>query len=464
MSGEEGTNSLETLVLILFTGVLSFFPTLFALRRWIFPSLLQLGLKFVATKGVRVTVGSIGFLSATDVILNFSSPAEGGGDIEQISIGEIRYAGRLRHLVNWMLKTLIPLNERKATFDSTREELKRWQTWAKEKITKSKGAFSSFDGGNKDSGQQSHHHRHHHHDTTNNDPVDEQSLVTELEWLLEDVVANEGKSDDISMRMNFDQLTALWNKRIDDRYPIQYLTKSSQFRTVSLYVAPGVLIPRPETELLIDFAYQHVKIYGKNEHLKELPWLDLGTGSGAIACALATELKDMFSKTNPGVYATDFSKEALEIAKINVERLRLNDTVSLLHGSWFDALREHNGIKFAGIVSNPPYIPSDVAANLQPEVGRHEPMSALDGRGELGMGDLDVICEFSHEYLAPGGFLALETHGGEQALRVWEKLWKTNLYEDVRVRSDYAGVDRFVTARLIDAKKVHRFSNTSFKD
>ena len=196
-------------------------------------------------------------------------------------------------------KTLIPLNERKATFDSTREELKRWQTWAKEKITKSKGAFSSFDGGNKDSGQQSHHHRHHHHDTTNNDPVDEQSLVTELEWLLEDVVANEGKSDDISMRMNFDQLTALWNKRIDDRYPIQYLTKSSQFRTVSLYVAPGVLIPRPETELLIDFAYQHVKIYGKNEHLKELPWLDLGTGSGAIACALATELKDMFSKTNP---------------------------------------------------------------------------------------------------------------------------------------------------------------------
>ena len=139
-----------------------------------------------------------------------------------------------------MKKTLIPLNERKATFDSTREELKRWQTWAKEKITKSKGAFSSFDGGNKDSGQQSHHHRHHHHDTTNNDPVDEQSLVTELEWLLEDVVANEGKSDDISMRMNFDQLTALWNKRIDDRYPIQYLTKSSQFRTVSLYVAPGV--------------------------------------------------------------------------------------------------------------------------------------------------------------------------------------------------------------------------------
>ena len=360
--------------------------------------------------------------------------------------------------------TKIPLNERKPTHGSTREELKRWQTWAKEKITKSKGAFSSFDGGNKDSGQQSHHHRHHHHDTTNNDPVDEQSLVTELEWLLEDVVANEGKSDDISMRMNFDQLTALWNKRINDRYPIQYLTKSSQFRTVSLYVAPGVLIPRPETELLIDFAYQHVKIYGKKEHLKELPWLDLGTGSGAIACALATELKDMFSKTNPGVYATDFSKEALEIAKINVERLRLNDTVSLLHGSWFDALREHNGIKFAGIVSNPPYIPSDVAANLQPEVGRHEPMSALDGRGELGMGDLDVICEFSHEYLAPGGFLALETHGGEQALRVWEKLWKTNLYEDVRVRSDYAGVDRFVTARLIDAKKVHRFSNTSLKD
>ena len=145
--------------------------------------------------------------------------------------------------------------------------------------------------------------------------MDEQSLVTELEWLLEDVVANEdevsstnNEGNDISMRMNFEQLTALWNKRIDDRYPIQYLTNSSQFRTVSLYIAPGVLIPRPETELLIDFAYQHVKVYGKKVHLKELPWLDLGTGSGAIACALATELKDMFSKTNPGVYANGFFK------------------------------------------------------------------------------------------------------------------------------------------------------------
>ena len=116
---------------------------------------------------------------------------------------------------------------------------------------------------------------------------------------------------------------------------------------------------------------------------------------------------------------------------------------------------------FAGIISNPPYIPAEVAANLQPEVGRHEPMSALDGRGEMGMGDLDVICELSHKYLAPGGFLALETHGGEQALRVWEKLWNTNLYEDVRVRSDYAGVDRFVTARLIDTKKVDTFSSNS---
>lgn len=368
----------------------------------------------------------------------------------------------VRNAQNFDDDKTIPLNERKAKHDSTRGELKRWHAWAKEKIKENRGSFSSFDGGiggSKDGDQ------HHHHDIiNNNDPVDEQSLVTELEWLLEDVVASEGKSDDISMRMSFDQMTALWNKRIDDRYPIQYLTKSSQFRTVLLYVAPGVLIPRPETELLIDFAHQHVKIYGKKDHLKKLPWLDLGTGSGAIACALATELKDTFSKANAGVYATDFSKEALEIAKINVERLHLNDTVTLLHGSWFDALRSYDGIKFAGIVSNPPYIPSDIAANLQPEVGRHEPMSALDGRGEMGMGDLDIICESSHKYLAPGGFLALETHGGEQALRVWEKLWNTNLYEDVRVRSDYAGVDRFVTARLIDAKKVDRFSSTSSDD
>ena len=134
-----------------------------------------------------------------------------------------------------------------------------------------------------------------------------------------------------------------------------------------------------------------------------------------------------------------------------MERLELKDKVELLGGSWFDALHEidDSTLKFDGIISNPPYIPSEIASNLQPEVARHEPMCALDGKGKKGMGDLEVICDSVHEYLAPGGFLALETHGGEQALMAWEKLWKTDLYEDVRIRSDYGGIDRFITARLL---------------
>ena len=356
---------------------------------------------------------------------------------------------------------------------SSKEELLRWKSWASKKILDNFRSTSTTTTTSVSSSK----------DEKNYDPLDASSLHTELEWLIEDVLVNNDTNDsnnnnnnEVKMRMDFNALTALWEKRIDDRYPIQYLTNSSQFRTLLLYVAPGVLIPRPETELLIDFAEQHLKIYGKKLHLKDKPWLDLGTGSGCLALALAKELE--LSK----VYASDFSEEALDIARINIERLKVEDKVTLLQGSWFDALTDNknvfltsatsgkeeeeeeenkNNIKFAGIVSNPPYIPSDICANkLQPEVGRYEPMSALDGKGDNGMGDLDIICKSLHKFLLPGGFLALETHGGEQALRVWETLWNTNLYEDVRVRSDFSGVDRFVTARLIDTKKVDSYKNS----
>jgi len=365
-------------------------------------------------------------------------------------------------------------NSKNSESTVSKEELLRWKSWASKKILDNFRSTSTTTTTSVSSSK----------DEKNYDPVDASSLHTELEWLIEDVLVNNGTNDsnnnnnnEVKLRMDFNALTALWEKRIDDRYPIQYLTNSSQFRTLLLYVAPGVLIPRPETELLIDFAEQHLKIYGKKPHLKDKPWLDLGTGSGCLALALAKELE--LSK----VYASDFSEEALDIARINIERLKVEDKVTLLQGSWFDALTDNknvfltsatsgkeeeeeeeenkNNIKFAGIVSNPPYIPSDICANkLQPEVGRYEPMSALDGKGDNGMGDLDIICKSLHKFLLPGGFLALETHGGEQALRVWETLWNTNLYEDVRVRSDFSGVDRFVTARLIDTKKVDSYKNS----
>ena len=149
----------------------------------------------------------------------------------------------------------------------------------------------------------------------------------------------------------------------------------------------------------------------------------------------------MFSKTNPGVYATDFSKEALEIAKINVERLRLNDTVSLLHGSWFDALREHNGIKFAGIVSNPPYIPTNDIKKLQKEVKEYDPFIALNG-GKDGLDAYKLIMPKLRNIIKKNGKIFFEIGKGQENF-VSSKAMKHGL-STVEYKKDLSGVNRIV--------------------
>lgn len=237
------------------------------------------------------------------------------------------------------------------------------------------------------------------------------------------------------------QTEIIWRQRLENRVPLQYLTSSAYWRDVILSVGPGVLIPRPETELIIDFVAEAV---ATRPALAQGPWADLGTGSGALAIGVARELSHA-----PKVWAVDAAAEPAAHAVFNARRLGVDDRVHVVRGSWYDPLLAA-GVKpksLAGVVSNPPYISSDVLPSLQMEVGRHEPRLALDGGQGMAMDCLTPICQGAAELLQSGGFIALETSGKEQAEFVAEMLeGMQEGFEEVRVREDLRSVQRFVTA------------------
>lgn len=295
-----------------------------------------------------------------------------------------------------------------------------------------------------------------------------QTLYRELEWLIEDslmpsvgldedlkaftqtVIAEEGRCvPSVALRLPITELKDLWSKRIYNRVPLQYLTNTAHWRDIQLTVSSSVLIPRPETELLIDFAREVLDQLGsqRDHHasfdtLLSSPWLDLGTGSGAIAISLAQELKRHGGQR---VIAVDKSVKAVEVAKHNIQRYGLQDKVEVLIGSWFEPIDTQ--MRFAGILTNPPYIPSELLGSLQSEVQLHEPWLALDGG--KGDGELHIlsICGKVAEFLLPGGLFAIETHDFEQSRLVERLLKGTGSFCDIRIRQDYSGVSRFVTAR-----------------
>jgi len=200
--------------------------------------------------------------------------------------------------------------------------------------------------------------------------------IYELDWLVLRLTCLDKldlrlRSPNIAEKITPELLTKLdqlWQKRLSDRLPVQYLAGSVTWRDLELQVTPAVLIPRPETELIIDIIAEHCQdaIYHNGI------WVDLGTGSGAIAIALAQHFP------HAEIHAVDFSESALAIAQTNAHNNR--QQVEFHHGSWFEPLAKLNLQKrLVGLVSNPPYIPSDEVLNLQPEVTQHEPHSALDG-------------------------------------------------------------------------------------
>lgn len=267
--------------------------------------------------------------------------------------------------------------------------------------------------------------------------VDSSHLLRELSWLLQDTTSTSSDTDTVRLRAHIDDLYSLWRQRVEERKPFQYLVGNEHWRDLVLVVREGVLIPRPETELLVDLARE---VDGFREGL----WADMGTGSGAIAVGIGRELG-----TGGSVIATDVSGTAVEVARFNIERYGLKDKVEIRQGSWFDPLQDVKG-RLTGLISNPPYIPSSHISGLQAEVGRHEPRLALDG-GENGMEHLVHLCEGSASALKAGGFFAFETNGDEQTEFIAD-LMKTkwgDFFCNIKRVPDFAGIKRFLTGYRI---------------
>jgi release factor glutamine methyltransferase len=267
--------------------------------------------------------------------------------------------------------------------------------------------------------------------------------LAEIDWLLQELAGLDRLAlrlesfkdlPKIELKLSLSELAQLWQRRLQERVPVQYLTGVAHWRHFSLKVTPAVLIPRPETELLIDLAVEAVKSYGVNP--KSL-WVDLGTGSGAIAIGLACAL------TNARVYAVDCSSEALAVARVNAENLGFGSRINFYQGLWWEPLGFLKG-QVSGMVSNPPYIPSSTVLTLQPEVVRHEPHLALDG-GFDGLDCIRHLVETAPDYLESGGVWLVEMMAG-QAEAVADMLESHGSYGKVQIFSDLAGVDRFALA------------------
>ncbi|BBO72542.1 release factor glutamine methyltransferase [Desulfosarcina alkanivorans] len=227
-------------------------------------------------------------------------------------------------------------------------------------------------------------------------------------------------------------------KRRVDREPVAYITGEREFWSLELAVNPSVLIPRPETECLVEAVLPFLDASG-GPPKRVLEW---GTGSGAIVIALAHE--------HPGhrYTAMDRSVDALQTARQNARTHRVDDRIVWFCSDW-DAALAPGQETFDLMVSNPPYIRSGDLDGLQAEIRCHEPCMALDGSGD-GLACLRHIIEVSHRYLLPGGILALEM-GYDQRSDVQAIAAATGQYGLPRVLKDYSGHDRVVVMEKLAA-------------
>ncbi len=221
-------------------------------------------------------------------------------------------------------------------------------------------------------------------------------------------------------------------KRRAAREPLQYIIGRQPFRELDLHVHPGVLIPRPETEMLVEEVLAWIAKSGRSDATA----VDIGTGTGAVCLSLAYE----GPFTN--VIATDISEAALEATRRNRDAAALTERVELRSGSLFEPL--FPGERFDVIVSNPPYVAAVDEASLEPEVRDWEPGEALFA-GSDGLDVLKALVGGAREHLKTGGLLALE-FGDGQAQAVTGLLKDCDGYLDVKVFKDYAGKERFVFA------------------
>jgi release factor glutamine methyltransferase len=270
--------------------------------------------------------------------------------------------------------------------------------------------------------------------------------VYEVDWLLEEIAGLSRLSlrlesfnlqAQIQLKLPLEDLEVLWQRRIHDRLPVQYITGVTTWRQFQIQVSPAVLIPRPETEMLIDLAFSAT--IGDID-LRCGHWADLGTGSGAIALGIA----DIFP--NSTVHAVDFSPQALAMAQQNAQNSGLSGQIKFYQGSWWQPLSSLKG-QFSGMISNPPYIPTATVATLEPEVADHEPHLALDG-GNDGLDCIRHLIDISPQYLQPGGMWLIEMMAG-QAEIVRDLIAQNGNYCNIEIHQDLAGIERFVSAQRL---------------
>jgi release factor glutamine methyltransferase len=235
--------------------------------------------------------------------------------------------------------------------------------------------------------------------------------------------------DEISQ--NFEQAL---NRRLT-REPLAYILGEQEFWSLPFYVNNNVLIPRPETELLLETVLRFLRAEGRDRSSCRI--LDMGTGSGVMAIVLALELPEALVST------LDISLPAQLVARKNAKRHGVMNRISFITSDWLAAIRSKPF--FDLVVTNPPYVARESFAGLQPEVSRFEPRLALDG----GQGGVDVLCRFAGELsavLQPGGHFFMEI-GADQANFVMDLFSSFPEFVGLIVYDDYAGLPRIFHAR-----------------
>ena len=237
-------------------------------------------------------------------------------------------------------------------------------------------------------------------------------------------------------REEINKLKKMVEKRLD-QIPIQYITQQQEFMGIDFYTEKGALIPRPETEILVEKVINIIKNKASSKCLK---LADLGTGTGIIAISIANFLK------NVKIYATDISDKALKIAQKNAIRHQCDEKIVFLSGDLFKVFKQKIKLNsLDGIISNPPYIPKDEIALLPHEIKENEPLVALDG-GLDGLDYFRKIIEKSNDYLKKDGFLAMEIGIG-QAKKIKDIIMQKEIYKkNIEIIKDYSGIERVIVA------------------
>jgi release factor glutamine methyltransferase len=228
-------------------------------------------------------------------------------------------------------------------------------------------------------------------------------------------------------------------KRRINREPVAYIVGSKEFWSMNFMVTKDVLIPRPETEFLVETAIKLLpKDSASHATLGPMQILELGTGSGAVVLAIAS------MRPCHIFYASDRTKAAVNLAKKNAKQHGFENRIGFICGDWFGPFKRKSPV-FDMIISNPPYIPNRMIGKLQPEIVKYEPISAIDG-SEDGLSCLRHIINNAHLYLQQKGHLLLEI-GHDQRNNIQNIVDQCSKYENVVYTKDYSGHDRVVQMR-----------------